>query len=50
MAKKETTEEVTQTAPAYAYTQLNTTVEAPSLQEANEKVKPSETPEDTPQE
>lgn len=49
MAKKdsttETTEEVVQTAPAYAFTQLGKTVEASTLQEANEKVQ-AETPKD----
>ncbi len=48
MAKKdsttETTEEVVQTAPAYAFTQLGKTVEASTLQEANEKVQPPQDP------
>lgn len=49
MAKKDsttdTTEEVVQTAPAYAFTQLGKTVEASTLQEANEKVQ-AEAPQD----
>lgn len=48
MAKKdsttETTEEVVQPTPAYAFTQLGTTVEASTLQEANEKVQAPKDP------